>query len=165
MNKFIYKILREAEDSSDDFFQSKHLEKRKIDIDNKNSKILLALKSGLKNVKKAYNNKRWTDEKEELFLKLFSKLRVDNKFYDEEEGFYGAGFFLLNNRTNNKLCFYSLYKSVFCINYTHIEKEIAITFNMNTNETTSFLLFMIEKYFVTLHNIDNNVAVLPIMYG
>ena len=32
MNKFIDNILKETEDSSDDFFQSKHVEKRKEDF-------------------------------------------------------------------------------------------------------------------------------------
>ena len=88
MNNFANKILREAEDSSDDFFQSKHIEKRKEDfekeLDKKKKEAIYKLAKGLEEIKIAYKNKNWKDEKEQLFLKLFSRLYVDDAFYQDE---------------------------------------------------------------------------------
>ena len=67
MNSFINSILREAEDSSDDFFQSKHVNKRKENFEkekrerykrfNKEHKdIFDKLSNGLKRIKRAYES-------------------------------------------------------------------------------------------------------------
>ena len=120
MSSFIDKILREAEDSSDDFFQSKHVNKRREIIKKKNmrkrNKSLSELKVGLENVKVAYNNKDWRNDEERYFLTLFSKLHVDNKFYKSK---YEEGYCLLNYN-NNKECIHDLLTDNFFINYISI---------------------------------------------
>ena len=61
MNKLISKILKEAEDSSDDFFQSKHVNKRRDNYIKKERTMkrenLKKLESGLKDIKTDYENK------------------------------------------------------------------------------------------------------------
>ena len=56
MSSFINKILREAEDSSDDFFQDKHINKRKEDLKNMTNKMKHKFVKGLRNIKEDYKN-------------------------------------------------------------------------------------------------------------
>ena len=57
INKFIDKILKEAEDLSDDFFRSKHINKRNKEfIRSREGKMYYKLKNGLKKIKIAYKS-------------------------------------------------------------------------------------------------------------
>ena len=152
MNKFINKILKEAEDFSDDFFQSKHVNKRKEDFENELSKrkreYLPKLIKGLKDVRIAYNNEYWESDKEELFLKLFSELHIENILYRNNDEY---GYFLMNEH-NNKECFYDLKSNYFWTDYSLIWKHFYIQYEMNYLDIELLIKNMIEKYF-NLYNV------------
>ena len=147
MNKFIDKILREAEDSSDDFFQPKHVEKRKEDFkrefDKKKRGALSKLIKGLEEIKIVYKNKDWKDEKERLFLELFSKLHVDAKFYKSD---YRYGYFL-SDSNDIKTCFYDLKSNRFWIDYASIWRVFETRFDMNDDDIQSFIDKLLKEHF------------------
>ena len=154
MNKFIYKILREAEDSSDDFFQSKHINKRKEDLRKeleKNKKeiertkktIIPKLRKGIEKIKEAYMSKDWEDNKEKLFLELFSRLHVDDKTYQSE---YRAGYFLLDSNYI-KRCFYDFKNNELLIDYRSIWELFDIRFDMKYDDIQLFMDDMLEEHF------------------
>ena len=145
MNKFINNILKEAEDSSDDFFQSKHIEKRKKDLkkglEKKKKEAIYKLTKGLEKVKIAYKSKDWKDDKEELFLELFSKLRVDNNIDQNKYGY------ILLDSNDIKRCFYNLESDYFWINYASIWRVFETRFDMNDDDIQSFMDDMLEEHF------------------
>ena len=161
MNKFIYKILREAEDSTDDFFQSKHIEKRKEEFkrefDKKNKEALIKLKTGLREIKAAYNNKDWKNEIEKLFLESFSKLHVDDKScqYDHRYGY------CLLDSNNIRECFYDLKSNYFRIDYDSIWERLNIQLGMSYYDTQSFVNKLLEEHF-KLYDVTARVAVLNV---
>lgn len=143
MNKLIDKILKEAEDFSDDFFQSKHVNKRSEEFNKKSQEILLKLKSGLNKIKADYDNQNWKDEEERLFLKLFSNLHIDNNIYIKRT----AGRYYLLDRKNNNVGHYSLKNNTFYVSHYNIYSKFYIIFNMNKITFISFIANMLEKYF------------------
>ena len=152
MNKLIDKILKEAEDSSDDFFQSKHINKREEELDKqikvKKKEALIKLKNGIKEIRIAYKGKGWRSDSEILFLELFSKLHVDTKLYQNE---YGYGYYLLD-KTNKETCSYNIKDDIFWIEYETIWKIFNTQLNMNYYDIKTFIKNMLDKYF-NLHNV------------
>ena len=142
MSKFIDNILKEAEDSSDDFFQSKHVNKRREELKSYENKALAKLKNGLENIKIAYGNKDWKDEKEEAFLKLFSELHVNERHYDDFE----YGYYILD-KNNNDVCFYNLKNNIFSISFSSIWSVFRIGFVMKNRDVQLFMNNMLKKYF------------------
>ena len=97
MNKFINKILKEAEDYSDNFFQSKHVNKRNKEfMRSREGKMYHKLENGFKRVKIAYNNREWSIEKEKEMLRMLSERHVDSVLVDDEPHY--VGFWILNDR-------------------------------------------------------------------
>ena len=147
MNNIINKILREAEDSSDDFFQSKHINKRKKDLekelDKKKKEALFKLTKRLEKVRIEYKNRKWRDEKEGLFLELFSKLHVDDVFLKSK---YYCGYYLLDSNDKRK-CFYNFNNNDFWITYSSIWKVFELRFNMDYHDIQSFMNDMLKKHF------------------
>ena len=146
MDKFINKILREAEDSSDDFFQSKHINKRKDEFRKSDEgKIMLKMKSGISKVSSAYKNRIWESEKEKLFLKLFNRLHVSDEIYRYEN----IVSIFLDNKYGDAECCYLLEKNSvsFLIGKFPIWYSFVKVFNMSNESVESFLHEMIEKYF------------------
>ena len=146
--------MREIEDSSDDFFQSKHVNKRKEDFErekrikkknlkDKKKKAILILKSGLERTEIAYKNKDWKDEKEKLSLRLLSKLHVANRFYRDE---YQYGYFLLNNK-NRKSCFYNLKSNTFWLDESFIWSELENKYDMSYYAVQLLIHKILAKYF------------------
>ena len=152
MNKFINKILSEAEDSSDDFFQSKHVEKRKREFENilnsKKNRVLNKLELGVENIKSAYNNKDWKNEREKLFLELFSKLYIDDDFYQSEDLY---GYLLYDDENNSTCCFYDLKDNAFLTDYNSIWRVFEDQFNMKYDDIRWFMNKMLKEYF-KFHN-------------
>ena len=157
MKRFISNILKEAEDFSDDFFQDKHINKRKEDIkrrenekqqrlSNSNKKVFINLNNGIKEIKRLYRNKIWEDEREQLFLKLFSKLHAVVRYTDYRKRSYGC---FLSNKHNKKVCFYDLHESTFWVSdeliWAKFEEEY--DFDVNFYAVQAFLTKMIKKYF------------------
>lgn len=150
MNKFIKKILKEADDYSDDFFQSKHVNKRREErnkqIKVKKKEALIKLKTGLKKIKVAYKSENWEDEREKLFLELFSKLHVDDKFYRDKNRY---GYHLLDSN-NIKRCFYDLERNTFWIDSRYIWGKLNVLQTQLTGRRTgtqSLINELLRKYF------------------
>ena len=152
MNKFINNILKEAENSSDDFFQSKHISKRKKDFEKglakKKKEAVYKLTKGLEEIKLSYDNKDWKDDKEELFLELFSRLHADKRFYQSN---FQYGYCLLDEN-DDKICFYEFKNDNFWISYHSVWNAFNLQFVMTYHEIRTFMSDMVKKYF-KLYNI------------
>ena len=146
MNNLIDKVLREAEDTSDDFFQSKHINKRKEDLkrelDKKKKEALHKLTKGLEKIKTAYKSKDWRNDKEKLFLELFSKLHVDAKFYKNN---YRYGYYL-SDSNDIKTCFYNLKYDEFYTDHYSIWRVYEEQFNMHFKNVQSFMEEMLKEH-------------------
>ena len=153
--------LSAMEDSSDDFFQSEHINKRKIDIERdiirRKKESIIKLENGLKKIKISYVNQDWKDEKEHLFLEFFSKLDVDKAFYQDE---YMYGYFLSDSDDNRK-CFYNLKSDRFWIDYDSIWKNFEKQFNMNYVDVKLLMNDMLNKH-IKLHEETIEKFLLPI---
>ena len=165
MSRFVNNILKEAEDSSDDFFQSKHINKRfedlKKELEKKKIEIPSKLTKDLERIRISYKNKNWKDEKEELFLKLFSKLHVDDAFYKDK---YRYGYYLLDSNDKRK-CFYNLKNNKFWIDYDSIWIVFEIRFDMYYYDIQSFMDDMLKEHFklydvTALHDVTINASTL-----
>ena len=147
MRNFINKILKEAESFSDDFFQSKHVNKRKEEFEKELSKrkieTLSKIIKGLKGVRIAYDNNNWSDDKEKLFLELFSKLHVDDKFFHNK---YEYGYFLLDS-SNFRKCSYDLKNNVFWISYSSIWRVFETRFDMSFHDIQSLMNDLLKEHF------------------
>ena len=97
----------------------------------------------MKDIRIAYNNKNWSDDKEELFLELFSKLHVDSKLYQNE---YIYGYFLADS-DDIKRCFYDLRDNRFLIDYASIWNVFRKQFNINYRDTQSLMNMLLREYF------------------
>ena len=160
MSKFVDKILKEAEDSSDDFFRSKHINKRKEEIrkrekakrdafNKKKKGYFYKLNKCLERIRIYYKSKNWEDDGEELFLKSFSELFVDNKFYSS---MYEHGYILSNIR-NNKMYFYDIINNELWINSDSLWMFLETQFDKSYNDIRTFINKMFEKYF-KLHDTE-----------
>ena len=138
-------ILIEAEDYSDDFFQSKHIEKRKKDLikqlEIRKAETLSKLQEGLERVRIAYYDRKWEDEKERVFLRLFSELYLWNR---QEQ--YEYKYYLSNSYSNEVTCIYNIKTMYFWILYRSIWTRFETELNMERSEIQSFLITMLEKY-------------------
>lgn len=147
MSKFINEISIEADDESDDFFQSKHIIKRKEDFEKmmqeKGDEVFSKLISGLKRIKGAYRNEDWKYDKEKLFLEIFSKLHVVDKVYEilHKRGYYLLGF------DSEKRCFYDLENDRFIVDYNSIWHIFHKRLSMRYNDVRPFLSEMLKKHF------------------
>lgn len=140
---------------SDDFFQSKHLNKRReqhlkeIEIKEKvllkrEEKTSYMLINGLKKIRIALNDESWKDEKEKLFLNLFSKFRVSDAIWRNE---YVRGYYLINE-SSIKECICDLNNDYFWINYESIWYAFEIRFYETSYcKTQLFMNDMLKKYF------------------
>lgn len=133
-------ILTNCENSSDDFFQSKHIEKRRQQSIVERIKIIHELQDGIDKIRTAYENKDWKDEKEKLFLEIFSSLHFDDKFHPEE------GYYLINVN-NDAMCRYDSSNNIFCVNSHLICKVFDDLFDIKRWNTLLLLEVMIKEYF------------------
>ena len=147
-------ISNKSEDSSDDFFQSKHINKRKKiferEIKNRrkknrvmNKNAFLMLEKGLERVITAHANKICENEREELFLELFSKLRIDKRFFGD---YYGCEHRLLNE-SDDTVCVFDIQSNYFWINDYPIRDKFISSFNTKHDEISCFMKDMLKKYF------------------
>ena len=168
MSRFINKILREVDNSPDDFFQSKHIKRRKEqfkkseDMKLRESKIALEkLRSGMRKILISYRNKDWESEEEEMFVKLFSMLNVDNKFYSYDYGDIidsDYGYYLETiNGNYRQACFYCINKKRFWMSFDLIWNHFAIKFDMDDDDIQLFMNSMLKKYF-NLSNIESHTV-------
>ena len=141
MNKFISNILKENEESIDDFFKPKNLKSREEKYEKEKQELLNKLKIGLSKIKSDYENKKWNSEPEKLFLELFSKLHV-NENYDEIKD----GYFLVNNH-NKRMCFLDLKYQEIDMSYTYIWQIFKDEFHWNHSEIQSFMKDMLNEHF------------------
>ena len=152
MSKLVDKILKEVEDSSDDFFQSKYVSKRKEDFEKilsmRKNEVLPKLENGLERIRLTYQDINCNDDIEKIFLKMFSKLYVDKNLYMNK---YRYGYFLLNVN-NDKECLCDLRNNLFIIDYSSIWKKFIDIFDMNYDDIQSTMNNMLRKYF-NLYNI------------
>ena len=155
MSRFVNKILREAEDSTDDFFQSKHINKRKEEfkkqIEKEKYEAFFKLFEGLKIVKIADRHKTWKSDEEKLFLELFSKLHVDKEFYEDD---YIYGCYLLDE-SNDKKCLYDIKTRNFFIRYDFFWSTSETIFMNQYYYVRKFVERMLRKYF-NLYNVTAN---------
>ena len=81
MNSLTNNILKEAEDSSDDFFQSKHINRRKKQYKKqqvkKTKEVALKLIRGLKNIVQVYKNKDLSIDRTSLIFDITVSLLLD----------------------------------------------------------------------------------------
>ena len=147
MSKFINKILKEAEDSSDDFFQSKHVNKRKEEFKSwlkaKKKEVIPKLIKGLEEIKITYRNKDWRDVNEKLFLELFSRLHVDKTFNQDKHRYE----YYLLNEYNKRRCFYDLINNEFWIDYYSIWRIFEEYHDMDYVYIQLLIDRMLEEYF------------------
>ena len=139
MNKFINKILKESEDSSDDFFQSKHINKRREEFENEKLNTLKELNVGLDKIKEACVNKRWKSKESKLFLKIFSKLHVILVNYDN---YYRYDFL---NTNNEKVCSY-VYDELW-LDVNLVWNKFEYKFGMSSNDIHLFFYNKFSHYF------------------
>lgn len=135
------------EDSSDYFFQSKHINRRKEEFEKqlelKMRKVHSKLENGLSKIINAYNNRDWINDEEKLFLELFSELHVDDTFHGITIYY---GYYLLSDN-DVKACFYDLENDIFVESYGSIWSIFMIQFNVNYNDIQLFMKEMLKKYF------------------
>ena len=141
------KTLSDAANSSDDFFQSKHINKRREErnkeLEKKKEEVIYKLTKGLEEIKTAYKSKDWKDEKEKLFLELFSGLHVDKALnqYEYRHGYY------LSDLNDMKRCFYDLESNNFWMCYQSIWRVFELQFNMDYRDAQSFVKDMLKEHF------------------
>ena len=154
MNKFINKILKEAEDFSDNFFQSKHVNKRKEGFEKqleiKKREALPKLVSGLNNIRILCKSEDWNDEHEDLFIKLFSTLHVDKKLHKVNTGYRIAYGYYLLDKNNTVKCFYDVDKNIFLL-APSIWRYLYCDFYVDYGATQEFMNKMLKKYFEIYH--------------
>lgn len=160
MNKFINKILREAESSSDDFFKNKLSGERKkkyLQAKYKIEKYLIQIRNGLRIIKISYKNKDWDNDNEKLFLKLFSRFSIKSVYYDDNGPFEGIAMVRLNpERGTSMYCLYVYDDSMFLVDYWPIWNLFEERMNDDSNKIESFLKNMIKKYFnIDVSSVDN----------
>ena len=153
MSRFINKILREAEDSSDDFFQSKHVNKRieslRKKLERKRREVVSKIKNGLESLNMIHENNTLKDKKELWFLEAFSKLHIVDVYYNDE---YKYGYFL-SDSNDIKECFYDLKNNYFYIDYDFVDDLLIISrLLINYYYIQSFIESMLKKYF-NLHDV------------
>ena len=143
-------------DVSDAFFQSKHINKREEEFKNRRKEIISKLDNDLERIKAAYIHKDWQDDKEKTFLKLFSKLHVDEIFFQSK---YKYGYYLLDSN-NIKRCSYDLKNDDFWIDYDSIWRAFEKQFDMNYYDILSFVKDMLKKH-LKLYNVTSGYARYP----
>ena len=136
-------IISSDEDFSDDFFQSKHINKRMKELIKRERESLSKLQNGLIEIRNNCKDGKWRDDKEHLLLELFSKLHVDKKFYKDE---YRYGYHLLDS-SNFRKCSYDLKNNVFWISYSSIWIIFEKQFNMNYNDAQSLMNKLLREHF------------------
>jgi len=141
MNKFISNILKESEESIDDFFKPKNLKSREEKLEKGRQKYVNKLKSGLSRIKSDYENENYHSEFEELFLEIFSQLHVDEK-YDEIQN----GYFLVNTH-NKSMCLLDLEWNLFEISTKHIWDVFENKFELHYLNVQTSMKEMFDKYF------------------
>lgn len=104
--------------------------------------------NGLKEIKIVYKNEDWKDKRENLFLELFSKLHVDEKFYHSK---FRDGYYLLNEN-NDRRCLYDFKNDNFWLSYRSVWRAFKLRFDMNYDDIQSFMNKKLRKYF-KLYNV------------
>ena len=157
MNNLINKILKEAEDSSDDFFQSKHVNKRKKDFRKKEmiknnrlirdaNKLIDKLEKGLNVIKIAYDNKKWSSRAEENFLQEFHSLIVNHHIY-RHDYFLDVYVIYLMRPSYYKECYFEIDYHAITLEYDSIYQAINLDVDFSDRELKNFIQRMIKKYF------------------
>lgn len=145
-------IINSAEDSSDAFFKTKHVHRKKEEFNKKKLEVVYKLINGLEDIKAACKNEEWVNDKEKLFLKLFSKLYVAKRFRirDHTHRFFkDHGYYLFDIiEREQKICFYSIDNEIFWLDWSTIWRDIIFHFNhMKYEEVKQFIKDMLIKYF------------------
>lgn len=133
-------ILSESENSSDAFFQNKHLNKREEEFRSNNIVFFNKLKDGLQKIKEDYKDKKWKNEYERLFLKMFSKVHIDEEFCDKCYGY------LLSDENSTRKCLYLFKNDRFFINYHSDWNIFTAGLQMKYYEAEAFISGMLLKY-------------------
>lgn len=143
MNEFINNITIVTENSSDNFFQPKHIIKRIKDNEKRDHRIYVNLERGMRKVETVYNNKRYKNEKERLFLEIFSKLHLGKRCV--ENSFHrGYALFDANEKV---ICFYELDDNEFWVNNYSVWRMFLLRLIMNQQGIKTFIVDMLRKYF------------------
>jgi len=140
MNKFISNILKESNESIDDFFKPKNLKSREEKYENEKQEFPSKITAGLSKIKNDYKNKKWDSEHEELFLELFSHLHIDEKYDENYNGYF------LRNDVNSKRGLFDLEIQIFFMSIS-IWLKFDNKFNWDYLEIHSFMKIMLVKYF------------------
>ena len=144
MNKFINKILREAEDSSDDFFQTKHVNKRNKDFKRREIEVLHELKKGLSKMMITYNNRDWKDEEEKIFLDIFTEFHIDKEIHYSP---IYRGYCLLD-QFGELAADYNMINNVFWISSRVILEVFKRSSIITEQRQITFIIYeMLNKYF------------------
>lgn len=152
---FISNWTEGVEDSSDDFFKSKHIRRRIKDLAKERKRIHLhfseslrkttpKLTLGLESMSSAYVINDLLDEKERLFLYLFHDLYVDDELFEDE---VHCGCYLMNRTDDSKICFCKLEEIQFIVDYYAVWKRFKDDFDISDNDIESLLIKMFIKYF------------------
>ena len=141
MNKFISNILKENDENIDDFFKPKNLKSREERHLKEIQEFPSKITASLSKIKSDYENKKWDSKPEKLFLELFSKLHVDEKYDENHEGYY------LANNENKIRGFFSFKYQEFFISYDYIWVIFEERFLWNYDEIQSFTKDMLNEHF------------------
>lgn len=143
MHEFINKILKEAEKAMNDdsFFKPKDIKKRMEGENKKRKELTSKIKLGLQNIKEAYENKDWNSEQEKLFLQIFFKLRLDEKYNKQWSGYF------LKDENNTKKCSFNLKDDRFWCSYEYVWEFFSREFRWNYDEIQQFMKQMLKEHF------------------
>lgn len=136
-----------TENDSDDFFQSKHINKRKEEYERelyvKTCKAFYILYEGLNNIKLAYDRQHYENKVEELLLRVFLDLHVDANIH-RDMFFYG--YFILDNK-GRSICFYNVNDNCFYLEKKWVLPKIeCYIFNDEVNVNYLFRHFIGKRF-------------------
>lgn len=132
------------EDSSDDFFQSKHINKRKEKFIKRNNRIILKLERGFKRSSTEYKSKRWSNEKERQFLELFSKMSVDSNTVRSDSI---CECYLYITLDDVVVCHFDIVNKIISLDCHYVWFKFEKKNNMNYYEVQAFMNEMFKKHF------------------
>ena len=150
MNNFINKILKEAEDSSDDFFKSKLSGKRKKQFEEfqiLRNDVLSKMNRGIKLIKVAYEHKLWRSKSEETFINIFRTLKTEKDLKGNDIYLNFCGLF---DRDMCE-CYYDI-----STNELFVSTNVWSSFDMRYSKLERFMKTMFAKYFelTNIYSVD-----------
>lgn len=122
----------------DPFFQSKNIEKR---LEERQREIVTKIQSGLQNIENDYGNEDWDSEAKKMFLEIFSKLHLNEKYNKNWNGYF------LKNESNKRRCFFNLEYDRFWVSYDDIWRIFEERFCWEYNKIQRFMKTMLNEHF------------------